>query len=219
MGRSWMRDVKRVKAGWGSSNSYIGTKPKVVWHTTESDPGTISGNLNYAASVGYGPHLWWDPYTGDIVQSLPVTIPATALADPYGKGTNRWGTVVIQIEVIGRAKNAPLATSPLKNWDQIRGFLRSWGIPEEFPAGAPVGAVSGNRNVYSASSPAGHYCHSQVVDNSHVDPGKVDTSVLFAPRPAAVKRAAKRLAALIAKVRDRLRRLRRKHRQITDVVN
>lgn len=174
----WMPGAKRHSGDWGSSNPYIGKTPKVVWHTTESDAGSTSGNLNWASSQGYGPHLWWDPYTGELTQSLPVSTPATAVADPNGKGLNRAGSVVVQVEVIGRAKNAPLATSPLKGKEQVMAWLRSLGVPDRFPAGVPTG-MSGDRSVYGVGSPAGHYTHSQMPDNSHVDPGRIDEALLF----------------------------------------
>lgn len=178
-GPAWMPGAKRHNGSWGSSNPYAGGKPKVIWHTTESDPGSTPGNLAWAASQGYGPHLWWDPETGELTQSLPATTPATAVADPDGEGTNRWGSVVIQIEVIGRAARAPLAESKLIGLAEVMDWLRSWGIPDQWPAGVPKGAVSGNRGVYAPSSPAGHYSHSQIPKNSHVDPGRVDPDRLF----------------------------------------
>jgi len=137
----------------------------------------MEGNLNYAKSVGYGPHLWVDPSTGEIVQTLPLTTPATALGDPRGIGINRMGLFVLQVEVIGRAHLAPMA-KPVKNLDKIVAWARSMGVPDRFPAGVPTG-LSGNRGVYSKDSPSGHYTHSQIPENSHVDPGKIDAALLF----------------------------------------
>lgn len=166
-------------SSWGSSNPYLDGPPKAILHTTESDRGSTSGNLAWAKSQGYGPHIWWDPYTGEITQSLPTTTPATAVADPRSIGLNRAGRVVIQIECIGRAAQAPLATSPLKGLDRIRDFLRGHGIAEVWPAGAPKGAVDSGRGVYSTHAKSGWYGHSQIPDNSHVDPGRVDVGKLF----------------------------------------
>lgn len=174
----WLPGVKRRPASYGSGNKYLGGTPKVVWHTTESDPGTIEGNLNYAEGVGYGPHLWYDPSTGEMVQVLPLGTPATALYDPQGTGTNRAGEFVLQIEVIGRAARAPLAHGPLKNLDKIMEWVRSGNVPDRFPAGVPTG-LSGDRSVYAAKSPGGHYTHSQIPLNTHVDPGKIDADLLF----------------------------------------
>lgn len=174
----WMPGATRHNGTWGSSNPYLSGPKKVIWHSTESDAGSTSGNLAWAGRQGYGPHIWWDPYTGEITQSLPLSTPATAVADPNGIGLNRAGSLVVQIEVIGRAAQAPLATSPMKNVDKIVAFLRDQGIPDVFPAGVPKG-TSGDRSVYGRTSPAGHYTHSQIPDNSHVDPGRIDETLLF----------------------------------------
>lgn len=200
--------MRRVPASYGSSNSYLGGKPKVVWHSTESDPGSIEGNLRYAESVGYGPHIWWDPSTGEIVQVLPVTTPATALADPAGRGINRMGSVVVQVEVIGRAAKGPLSHGPLKGVGRLREFFRSLGVPEVFPAGVPVGAVAGDRSVFGPKSSGGHYTHSQIPDNTHVDPGLIRKSLLFPVEDELTKSDLAAIEAIIVRVVDeRVRRL------------
>src|SRR5262245_16331740 len=73
-----------------------GNLPRVVWHSTETDPftttaATIANNLN---RVGFSVHLVWNPVSGAIVQAIP--------ADRYGRGlkgigfpTNRMGNPCI----------------------------------------------------------------------------------------------------------------------------
>jgi len=186
----WLPAATRKPKSFGSSYGYQGTGAKVVWHTTESDTGSISWLPGFFENRHEGPHLIWDPWTGEFVQMLPVKTPATALADPNRVGTNHWGEVVIQIEVIGRAglqvltgqrvtKQGRHLGSPMKGAGELVAWLRSWGVPDNWPAGVPMHAASGNRTVYAKRSPAGHYGHCQIPDNTHVDPGHVNASLLF----------------------------------------
>jgi hypothetical protein len=109
-------------------------------------------------------------------------------ADRGGKGlknesggvqTNRGGTYVVQIEVVGRATK-PFTDGPCKNLDKILNWLDSLGIPPVWPAGQPKPYPESYGGVRSteAWSHSGHFSHGQVPENVHGDPGAVDIKKL-----------------------------------------
>lgn len=77
---------------------------KLLLHTTEGN-----GWHNYAAS-GFGPHLTYYPGKG-WRQHIPLTVSATALSDPSSTPVRENRDFVIQVEVVGFAKDAP-------NWSE-----------------------------------------------------------------------------------------------------
>jgi nucleoid-associated protein YgaU len=151
-----------------------GNQPRVVWHSTETDPATttpaaIANNLD---REGFSVHLVWNPISGDIVQAIP--------ADRYGRGlkgfgfpTNTFGNPCIQIETVGFAAH-PFTGGPCNGLDRIMDWLRSFGIPDVFPSG-----VAGNRDRQTWQK-AGHFTHAVTPDNDHTDPGQIDPKRLFA---------------------------------------
>jgi len=161
--------------------------PRVaVWHTTETGKGTAAAVAKGANMARWPAHLVWDPYTGEIMQLLPANVAASALITH-----NRDGAVVVQVEAVGKAADAPLATSPLLGLDVILAWLDSHGVPRVWPAGAPLAYGAGGAPAYGAGNGqrdawgrSGHYGHSQVPGNDHGDPGRVDLA-RWSPVPAA----------------------------------
>ena len=91
--------------------------------------------------------------------------------------TNRVGNIRIQVCVIGRANDNPLVTSPLKGWEKLRLWLRSWGIPE-----VDARDWARSRDAWFRS---GHTDHRSAPGNDHYDPGRIDFDLLFANQPTA----------------------------------
>lgn len=153
------------------------------WHSTENDPAASAADLaRYLIGIRAEPHLVWNPWTGDICQLVPANRGGSVL-----KAGNHKGTTNIGIECIGRAGVAgkrPLSDSPMKGFDRILDWLRSWGVPDVWPAGAPLpypqsaGLGNPQRGRWGAS---GHYGHSQWPANDHGDPGVVDMARFFGP--------------------------------------
>ncbi len=162
-----------------------GGPAKVVWHTTENDPNKTSASnvAAYLRKSGNDVHIVWNPVTGETIQAIPADRGGKGLKNTSGGvETNRGGTYVIQIEVVGQAAH-PFTNSACKGLDKILTWLKSLGIPAVFPGGAPLpdgksyGANNGNRST-AAWEKAGHFGHSQVPENLHGDPGGVDINKL-----------------------------------------
>lgn len=184
MATNWLAGAKVIKAVT-DGGSMIGGAPRVTWHTTESDPTKTSATAiaNYLNRSTNCVHIVWNPVTGEIVQMIPANRGGRGLKNVSGGvQTNRQGTVNIQIEVVGRAVN-PFTDGPCRNLGQIVAWLRSHGIKDVWPNGAPkaypgsYGLGNGDRGL-SQWAMSGHFGHSQVPENSHGDPGAVNAAKL-----------------------------------------
>jgi hypothetical protein len=171
---------------------------RVIWHVTWDKNATaaapadlvpLSNLVGYFTGGGKGaaPHLLWDPFTGKIVQFFPATSRSKSVINaPGGVETNRKGDTCIQIEVLffphcrvnGKAY-ATVADTPCLGLDKIMAWLRSWGVPNVWPMGAPT--WSSNRNATIWNTKSGHYGHSQIPENDHTDPGPMPPLFTAAP--------------------------------------
>lgn len=168
------------------------------WHITWDRNATAAApqdlvpfeNLsNYFAGPGAGsaPHLLWDPFTGRIVQFFAANSRSKSFVNaPGGVETNRKGNVCIQIEIlffphcrVNGKVYATVADTPLVGLDKIMSWLRSWGVPDVWPMGAPTWTARRDAAVWNSRS--GHYGHSQVPENDHTDPGPMPN--LFGAAP------------------------------------
>lgn len=175
--------VNRAGMGLGM----LGGPSVAVWHTTETDTGTGNAVARGANMAKWPAHLVYEPTSGEVWQLLPANVGASALVTG-----NREGKTVIQIEVVGRASAAPLASSPMVGLDRILGWLDSWAIPRTWPAGAPPAYGPGGAPAYGRNNGArglwgrsGHFGHSQVPGNDHGDPGAVNLARWAAPAASA----------------------------------
>ena len=161
---------------------------RVVWHTTESDTGddAFTAVAAYLIRVAAEPHLLYDPTTDRLGQFGPLNKSARALHNDGSTRTNRVGEVCIQIEVLGRAAEPFTRTwKPGANYRAMMAAVRSWKIPDTFPAGrlAASGAEANNRPRSVWMSKGGHYGHANIPGNDHWDPGSIDKSALFEAAP------------------------------------
>jgi hypothetical protein len=176
---------------------------RTIWHITWDRNATADAPADllpfdtlagYFAGDGSGaaPHLLWDPFTGRVVQYFAATSRSKSVVNaPGGVETNRKGNVCIQIEslffpycrVDGRVYPT-LADAPCTGLGGIVDWLRSWGVPDVWPMGAPT--WSANRSAATWDSRGGHYGHSQVPENDHTDPGPMPDLFRVPPkgRPA-----------------------------------
>jgi hypothetical protein len=104
--------------------------------------------------------------------------------------TNRTGRYCVQIETVFTAgetvngkKYATVRDTPCKNLDKIMAWLRSLGIPDTWPGGAPTGFTRDTVSLDAWTKLGGHYGHNQVPGNSHVDPGPMPNLFASAPTP------------------------------------
>ncbi|MEV2191313.1 peptidoglycan-binding domain-containing protein [Streptomyces phaeochromogenes] len=189
MGTNWIEKAQRLGDGSiGGAMDHPSIPGRVVWHTTESGAGddAFRSVTSHLISVSAEPHLLYDPTTDRLGQFGPLNASARALRNDGSTRTNRVGKVCIQIEVLGRAGKPFTATwKPGPNYRAMMAAIRSWKIPDTFPAGriATSGADATNRPRTIWMSKGGHYGHANIPGNDHWDPGNIDKSALFEAAP------------------------------------
>ncbi|MFE2346495.1 peptidoglycan-binding protein [Kitasatospora cineracea] len=174
---------------------------RAIWHITwdknataaaPADLVSFDNEVGYFSDGGRGeaPHLVWDPFSGRIAQFFPATSRSKSVVNlPGGVETNREGDICIQIETlffpycrVGGKVYATVADTPCKGLDRIMAWLRSWGVPDVWPMGAPTWASNRSFTVWASQS--GHYGHSQVPENEHNDPGPMPNLFAVPATPA-----------------------------------
>jgi len=177
-GNEWMPGAARDPVTGGTMEGQ--PLRSVVWHTSESghEPGAIRGVASWVKQQGSEYHLLWNPWTGELLQLIAASQSARALRNASaGYRTNRKGTRLIQVCVVGRTAERPLAGgSPLIGWDGLRAWLASHGIPETDRTG------SRGRARWESS---GVHRHADAPGNDHTDPGPIDFARLYGNPPAA----------------------------------
>ncbi|MFB7479564.1 peptidoglycan-binding protein [Streptomyces anulatus] len=203
MGEIWIKEAERLGDGSiGGAMDSPGAPARVVWHTTESGHGNTSFvNVGaYLVRVGAEPHILYDPTTDRLGQYGPLNQSARALKNDGGTRTNRTGRVCIQVEVLARAATPFTGYwKPGPNFKALMRAIRSWDVPDTWPAGALAKVYAdknASRNRTTWATKGGHYGHSNVPGNDHWDPGNIDRATILkaAPRgatPAPSKPAAK----------------------------
>ncbi|MBQ0852921.1 peptidoglycan-binding protein [Streptomyces sp. NPDC057621] len=189
MGTNWIEKAQRLGDGSiGGAMDLPSVPGRVVWHTTESGTGddafkAVAAHLIRKTAE---PHLLYDPTTDRLGQFGPLNHSARALLNDGSTRTNRVGKVCIQIEVLGRAAKPFTKTwEPGPNYRAMMAAIRSWKIPDTFPAGrlATSAADATNRPRSVWMSKGGHYGHANIPGNDHWDPGNIDRSALFEAAP------------------------------------
>lgn len=198
-GTLWVPGAERLKPSAAGGTITSTAPPRAVWHTTEADPGTSTvwtSMIRVLVNKSAEPNLLYDPVTDRLGQWFPLNQSGRALRNDGTTRTNRVGKVCIQIEVIGRsAKPFTGYWKPGPNFRNLMAAIRSWGIPDTWPAGPPPKFTQVGTGGYNTpESPrsrtiwlgkGGHYGHSQIPGNDHGDPGGISTTALFAAGPSA----------------------------------
>lgn len=163
--------------------------PKAVAHVTWDRSASLKAPVDlvpfanlkaYFTSGGkaVAPHILWDPFTGQFAQFFPADSRSKSVVDlAGGTRTNRAGRVVIQVEALffpycrvdGKVYPT-LASTPCLGWDKLNAWVKSWGVPNTWPMGMPTDFTP-HRSEHVWETEGGWYGHSQVPENSHVDPG------------------------------------------------
>lgn len=164
---------------------------RVVWHTVQATSGSDrawAGSVRTLVDKSAEPHILYDPLDDRLGQFMPLDRSARALRNDSGTRTNRVGYPCIQIEVVARAEE-PFTDywTPGPNFRALMAAIRTWGIPNWWPAGQPPAFIaSPPHNVPEDArsraiwlSKGGHYGHSQIPGNDHGDPGAINTVALF----------------------------------------
>lgn len=205
----WMPGATRRAVG--NTGTMNGGPARAVWHITSNDDDwTFKNELGYFTGGGAGvaPHLLWDPFTGEVAQFFPADSRSLSLQNDGAVKTNRTGKYCIQIEIVftegetvnGKRYNSVRET-PCKGLDQIMAWLRSLGIPDVWPGGAPTGFVRDTVPAEMWLEAGGHYGHNQVRGNRHVDPGPMPNLFASIPAPPATSKPTVSLAHVVAAAR------------------
>jgi len=176
----------------GNTGGMNGGPPRAVWHiTSNANDWTFARQRSYFTGSGrtVAPHLLWDPFTGQIAQFFPADSRSLSLANYGIVKINRSGKYCIQVETVftagetvnGRRYNT-VRDTPCKGLPRIVAWLRSLGIPDAWPGGAPKAFARDTVPLNDWLTHGGHYGHNQIPGNSHVDPGPMPN--LFADKPA-----------------------------------
>ncbi|MER6485738.1 peptidoglycan-binding protein LysM [Streptomyces virginiae] len=204
----WIPEAERLGDGSiGGAMDTPSAPARVVWHTTESGAGDAAFNSvgAYLINVSSEPHILYDPTTDRLAQYGPLNQSARALRNYGSLRTNRTGAACIQIEVLARAaKPFTEYWKPGPNFRALLRAIRSWGVPDAWPAGELAKSYSDNSNRSASvwSSQGGHFGHSNIPGNDHWDPGNIDRNALLAaggstPTPPAPSTPSVSLAAVI----------------------
>ncbi|WP_328967953.1 peptidoglycan-binding domain-containing protein [Streptomyces sp. NBC_00239] len=194
MGEIWIKEAERLGDGKvGGEMDTPDAPPRAVWHTTESGAGddAFTNVGAYLIAVSSEPHILYDPLTDRLGQYGPLNESARALKNAPGLRTNRTGKVCVQIEVLARAAKPFTAYfKPGKNFKALIRALRSWGIPDVWPAGALAKAYNddtASRSAKTWMAQGGHYGHCNIPGNDHWDPGNIDQGAIFRAAPVETK--------------------------------
>jgi len=202
----WMPGATRhALADTGTMN---GGPARAVWHITSNEHDwTFHAELGWFTGGGasMAPHLLWDPFTGEIAQFFPADSRALALQNAGDVRTNRTGRYCVQIETVftagetvGGKKYATVRDTPCKGLDGIMTWLRSLGIADAWPGGAPTAFARDTVSLDTWLKLGGHYGHHQIPGNSHVDPGPMPNLFASAPTPAPAAKPSVSLAHVVA---------------------
>jgi hypothetical protein len=187
----WMPGAARHSLG--NTGVMSGGPARAVWHiTSNANDWTFKNELGWFTGGGadVAPHLLWDPFTGEMAQMFPADSRSLSLQNDGAVKTNRTGKYCVQIETVftqgetvnGKKYNA-VKDTPCKGLDQIMDWLRSLGIPDVWPGGAPTGFVRDTVSAEMWATKGGQYGHNQIRGNSHVDPGPMPNLAAFGTTP------------------------------------
>lgn len=169
----WMPGAEKSPSIGGSMEGQ--NYKSVVWHTSESGhtAGTIDGVAKWVKQQSSEYNLLWNPWTGELVQLIAADRSGRALKNAAGNyRTNRKGVIRLQVCVIGRVTDRPLAGgSPMKKADYVMAWIRELGVPDKVNT-----STTRQKSDWEKS---GHTTHRWAPGNDHYDPGLVDWDDLF----------------------------------------
>ena len=149
-------------------------------HTVESPDTSAYFNsmAAYLKAEGVWPQVLCSPKTGRVGQFCPLTQSGRALRNDGTRRVNRIGSVNIQIEFLGYARNPFTNGWSADDKPLIQAMfdaIRANGVPDVYPMGAPPaypGPSRRDRAIYY--SQPGWYPHANTPGNDHGDPGAID---------------------------------------------
>jgi hypothetical protein len=172
--RPWIgrRRAKRAPTS-GAGNMNGSGKRAMILHTSESGAGgnAISGVVSWVHRKRSSYHLIIDDRAKKATQIYPFNKGARSMLHGYGpngSGCNLDGTIVIQVCILGRARDNP--AMHLSPWakDMLRDICNSWDIPL-------TDRTSTHRSTHEWNK-SGISTHSSAPGNDHTDPGRTPST-------------------------------------------
>jgi hypothetical protein len=185
-GRLWTPEAEDLTPA-GASGAMEGGQPKVTLHVTVSPSGKSPAGTSYfdamhrvLRSAQAEPHYLYDPLTDRLGQYFPLNRSARALRNDGTKRTNGSGICNIQIEVVAMPDGFTRYWKPGPNYRAMLRDIRSWGVPDVWPAGrlSKTGSDAVSRS-WTNYVKAGWFGHCNVPGNDHWDPGPIDQKAVF----------------------------------------
>ena len=113
---TWLDGWEQVRGNNSGTWAKGAKHPKLLLHTTEGS--TAEGAIGAYRANNSWPHVTVDPKRKRRIQHLPLNVPARALRNTSTPGETNRSPVVIQVEIVGQAKNTP-------GWDEECDWLGS----------------------------------------------------------------------------------------------
>lgn len=191
----WLPGVERIPGNSAGAMAGGGAR-KILLHTTEGS--TIAGATAAFQANNSWPHFTVNCNTRQVVEHLDMSVAARSLRNVAGGvETNRQGTILVQIEIVGFAANqSTLGSTADLAWFgssvvgpiarlcdvPVRSTVRWVAYPDSYGPGPQ--RLSGTAwSVYS-----GVLGHEHAPENVHGDPGAIDIATILAaaapPDPA-----------------------------------
>jgi hypothetical protein len=178
---TWIPNARNGGGTYDPEN--FGYPWRIVLHTIEG-----SASTGMIAAHPYCPHLWYDPPSRKLYQTVPLSRSAFALYQGNGHYTNK--ARALQVEIAGRA--AETASWPLEWLDNITEDvvvpICQWvaqynGASIDLAFAPEPGAIPGSASEYAPQRVSegiwavnsGLYSHRHVPQNDHWDTGGLDT--------------------------------------------
>nr|WP_040725106.1 hypothetical protein [Nocardiopsis chromatogenes] len=182
MADAWMPGAGRVECSFTPEGPFHGGAPRAVWRTTESDPAALTARATAERldSEGRTAHLVWNPLTGETVQLLPATAPASGELPGDGTDHAHEGRTCVIVAVVGRAQE-PFTDGPLTGVEAILRWLAVWEVARAWPPGPPPPFATPVRDPAAerAWGRSGHFGASQVPGSAEHGPGAIDVHRLL----------------------------------------
>ena len=139
-----------------SGGFHEGRFPVCIWQVVSVHTDSTKNTFDYLNHMGHCPHFVWNPYTGEIIECLPLDQAGCLFTGQI----NRCGKPAIQTAVVG-TREEPFTDSPLKGAEILFRALKDQGVPPLWPKGPPS-LTDDSRAVYRGITEAGHYSVSQL---------------------------------------------------------
>jgi hypothetical protein len=181
----WHPTARRIHANRDGGVYISGVPYRIVLHTTEGS--TAEGAIATYRKTGYWPHMTIDPKRRTNIQHFPFDVAGRALANRSGGvETNR--VRAIQVELVGRARETHKWSDADVRWlgELLAPIARACDIPAAGPkfVGTEAGTIATSTAPQRMSHQewmkfSGICGHQHVPENSHWDPGRFKTQILF----------------------------------------